>query len=56
MEDIYRQTIARATLMEKNEIRAELRRAGIYTVLSAPHSLSIASINAYLDLKTRGLV
>ncbi|HLP27297.1 MAG TPA: DUF58 domain-containing protein [Candidatus Didemnitutus sp.] len=56
MEDIYRQTIARATLLEKNEIRAELRRAGIYTVLSAPQSLSIASINAYLDLKTRGLV
>lgn len=56
MEDIYRQTIARATLMEKSEIRAELRRAGIYSVLSAPMSLSIGSINAYLDLKTRGLV
>lgn len=56
MEGIYRQTIARATMMEKSEIGAELRRAGIHTVLSAPTALSVGSINAYLNLKARGLV
>jgi uncharacterized protein (DUF58 family) len=53
-EAIYRQTIARGMLMEKNEIRSDLRRAGITSVLSAPNLLSVSAINAYLDLKARG--
>ncbi len=56
VEGIYRQAIARSTVMEKKEIFNELRRAGIYAVLSPPNGLSVHAINAYLDLKARGVV
>ena len=55
-EGIYRQTIARNALLEKREIVHEIRRAGIYAVLSSPSMLSVNAINAYLDLKGRGVV
>ncbi|RPI66876.1 MAG: DUF58 domain-containing protein [Ignavibacteriae bacterium] len=55
-EGIYRQAIARNSLMEKSEILHELRRAGIHATLSSPAMLSVNAINMYLQLKARGVV
>ncbi len=54
--DIVLQTVARDIVMNKQEMVRELRHHGIYGVVAAPNHLSTASINAYLDLKARGVI
>ncbi len=54
--DIYQQTVARNFLEEKNQMVQKLRQYGIQSVLSRPEGLSIATINKYLELKSRGLI
>lgn len=56
VEDIYTQTIVRTMSMQKREIVAELRQHGIHGLLTAPHDLSVRTINTYLDFKARGLI
>lgn len=53
---IVLQTVARDILINKQEMVRELRHHGIYGVVAQPRRLSHASINAYLDLKSRGVV
>ncbi|MCC8172848.1 MAG: DUF58 domain-containing protein [Odoribacter sp.] len=53
VEDIYFHTIATSFKMDKFKIVAELRRYGIYTLLTRPQNLSVNAINSYLDLKRR---
>ena len=54
--DIVLQTVARDIVLSKREMIRELRHHGIYGVVAPPRELSTASINAYLDLKARGII
>lgn len=55
-EDIYIQTIANQFNFEKKQIVKELRKHGIMTLLTTPKSLTIDTINKYMELKSRQLV
>lgn len=55
-EDIYIQTIANQFNFEKKQIVKELRKHGIMTLLSTPKSLTIDTINKYMELKARQMV
>ena len=53
MEDIYIKTIAEKFAFEKRLIVKELMKYGILSILSTPKSLTIDTINKYLELKAR---
>lgn len=55
-EEIYLKATAEKFSLEKHRIVAELRRHGIYAVLTSPDKLTINTINQYLELKARGLI
>ena len=55
-EDIYLQTIAQKFLSEKEQMVHKLRQYGVQAVLTSPESLSVNTINKYLELKSRGLI
>ncbi len=55
-EDIYVKTIAEKFAFEKRLIVKELRKYGIHTILTSPQNLTVASLNKYLELKSRGLI
>jgi len=55
-EDIYIKTIAEKFAFEKRLIVKELRKYGIHTILTSPQNLTVASLNKYLELKSRGLI
>lgn len=54
--DVYRQTVARQFLQEKNEMVTKLRQYGIQGILTKPQDLTLNTINKYLELKSRGLI
>jgi uncharacterized protein (DUF58 family) len=56
IEDVYRVTLSRQHLAEREEISLKLRKQGIHTVVSTPKKLSIDVINKYLELKSRGII
>jgi hypothetical protein len=53
IEDIYIKTITEKYTLEKRLMVKELRKAGILAVLTTPQTLTINSINKYLELKNR---
>lgn len=53
VEDIYVQTIAEKFLYEKRLIVKELSNHGILSILSTPQSLTVNTVNKYLELKSR---
>ena len=55
-EDIYIKTIAEKFAFEKRMIVKELRKYGIHTILTSPQNLTVAGLNKYLELKSRGLI
>ncbi len=55
-EAIYIKTIAEKFTFEKRMIVKELRKYGIHTILTSPQNLTVASLNKYLELKSRGLI
>jgi uncharacterized protein (DUF58 family) len=55
-EEIYIKTIAEKFSFEKRMIVKELRKYGIHTILTSPQNLTVASLNKYLELKSRGLL
>ena len=55
-EDIYTQVIAEQLSLEKQLIVSELKKYGIYSVLTAPSQLNVNTINRYLEFKARGMV
>ncbi|MBC8112378.1 MAG: DUF58 domain-containing protein [Verrucomicrobia bacterium] len=55
-EEIYMKTIAEKFAYEKKLIVKELRRYGIYAVLTTPQNLTVNTINTYLELKGRGVI
>ena len=56
VKDIYFKTIAGSFILEKKRIARELRKAGIYVLLTQPEELTTNAVNAYLGLKQRGLI
>lgn len=56
MNEIYDKVIAEKLAFEKRLIVGELTRHGIQCVLSSPQTLTIDSINKYLEIKARGMV
>ncbi len=55
-EEIYIKTIAEKFTFEKRLIVKELQKYGIHTILTSPQNLTVASLNKYLELKSRGLL
>ncbi|MGB0839381.1 MAG: DUF58 domain-containing protein [Chitinophagales bacterium] len=55
-EVIYQQIVAEKFKFEKKRIVQELQKYGIQTLLTTPKTLSISTINKYLELKSRGLI
>lgn len=53
VEDIYIKTIAEKFAYDKKLIVKELTKHGIQSILSTPQSLTINTINRYLELKAR---
>lgn len=56
VKDIYFKTIAGSFILEKKRIASELRKAGIYVLLTQPEQLIPDAVNTYLGLKQRGLI
>jgi uncharacterized protein (DUF58 family) len=56
VKEIYLKAVAEKFSYEKKLIVKELKRHGIYAVLTAPEKLSINTINMYLELKARGTI
>ncbi|UOG73834.1 DUF58 domain-containing protein [Hymenobacter tibetensis] len=55
-QDVYNQTIAEKFAQEKRQIVRELNQYGIHSLLTAPHNLTVDTINKYLEFKARGLI
>ncbi len=53
IEEVYIKTIAEKFAFEKRLIAKELSKYGILSLLSSPEKLTVATINKYLELKTR---
>ncbi|MGB7394253.1 MAG: DUF58 domain-containing protein [Pricia sp.] len=56
LQAIYHKTIAEKFSLEKRLMQKELRQYGIQTILTKPESLTINTINKYLEIKARGLL
>ncbi len=56
IQEVYDKVIAEKFVFEKRLIVNELRKHGIYTVLTQPENLTIDSINKYLEIKARGIL
>jgi uncharacterized protein (DUF58 family) len=56
VKEIYHKAIAEKFSYEKKLIVKELKRHGIFSVLTPPEKLSINTINMYLELKARGTI
>lgn len=56
IQEIFDKTIAEKFQFEKKLIAQELRKYGIYTLLTAPENLTLNSINTYLEIKARGMI
>jgi len=54
--EIYDQVVAEKFAYEKRLIVSELRKYGIYSVLTKPENLTVDSINKYLEIKARGIL
>lgn len=55
LKEIYFKSIAEKYVMEKKQLVYELRRYGIQTVLTHPDTLTVDSLNKYLEVKSKGL-
>lgn len=56
VQDIYDKVIAEKFMFEKKLIVNELKKYGIYAVLTQPENLTIDTINKYLEIKARGIL
>ncbi|SHG95819.1 DUF58 domain-containing protein [Flagellimonas flava] len=56
LQAIYHKTIAEKFSLEKKLMQKELQRYGIQTILTRPESLTINTINKYLEIKAKGLL
>ena len=56
VQHIYDKVIAEKFAFEKRLIVNELKKYGIYSILTTPENLTIDTINKYLEIKARGLL
>lgn len=56
IEHVYDKVIAEKFAFEKRLIVNELKKYGIYSILTTPENLTIDTINKYLEIKARGLL
>ncbi len=56
IQEVYDKVIAEKFAFEKKLIVNELKKYGIYSVLTQPENLTIDTINKYLEIKARGLI
>lgn len=56
IQEVYDKVIAEKFAFEKKLIVNELKKYGIYSVLTQPENLTIDSINKYLEIKARGIL
>jgi uncharacterized protein (DUF58 family) len=56
IQDIYDKVIAEKFNFEKRLIVNELKKHGIHALLTSPESLTVDSINQYLEIKSRGIL
>lgn len=56
IQEVYDKVIAEKFAFEKKLIVNELRKFGIYSILTTPENLTIDTINKYLEIKARGLL
>jgi len=56
IQEIYDKVIAEKFAFEKRLIVNELKKYGIYSVLTQPENLTLDTINKYLEIKARGIL
>lgn len=56
LRGVYTRTIARKMINEKQAIVRKLQRSNIQCILTEPERLSMATVNKYLELKSRGMI
>lgn len=56
VQEVYDQVIAEKFAFEKRLIVNELKKYGIYSVLTQPEHLTLDTINKYLEIKSRGIL
>lgn len=56
ISSIYKQTIAEKFQYDKQLIKKELMKNGIYCLLTEPKDLTINTINQYIQYKARGII
>ncbi len=56
IQQVYDKVIAEKFAFEKRLIVQELKKYGIYSILTTPKDLTIDTINKYLEIKSRGLL
>tara|TARA_R110000850_G_scaffold80947_1_gene173759 strand:+ start:43855 stop:45093 length:1239 start_codon:yes stop_codon:yes gene_type:complete len=56
VQEVYDKVIAEKFAFEKRLIVNELRKYGIYSVLTQPENLTLDVINKYLEIKARGIL
>lgn len=56
IQEVYDKVIAEKFAFEKRLIVNELKKYGIYSILTTPENLTIDTINKYLEIKARGLL
>lgn len=56
VEDIYSQITAEEHGFSKMQLTQQLKQHGIMSIYSKPENLTVATINKYLELKSRGLI
>ena len=56
IQEAYDKVIAEKFAFEKRLIVNELKKYGIYSILTTPDNLTINTINKYLEIKARGLI
>ena len=56
IQEVYDKVIAEKFAFEKRLIVNELKKYGIYTVLTQPENLTLDTINKYLEIKARGIL
>ena len=56
IQQVYDKVIAEKFAFEKRLIVSELKKYGIYSILTTPENLTLDTINKYLEIKARGLL
>lgn len=56
VKQIYQKTIAEKFAYEKRLIVKELKRRGVYSILTKPDNLTVDVINKYLEFKAKGVI